>query len=173
MSRGRKTCCEGRCMWNVMILLLILALAVSMTGPSVLFTTTWHQPHHLESAQFQHPQAQQFNTQTSWRIKGSGIRAGTSMSGECGHQTAKERFKELVSRFTEIFQKGVRGLTAQRSVPLTSEVRPQTSRYLEKKAMCEQIECLPKSLKNVRMCERVSETKHVQDTCFVWWRRRP
>ena len=30
---------------------------------------------------------------------------------------------------------------------MTSEVRPQTSHYLEKKAMCEQSEGLPKNLK--------------------------
>ena len=49
---------------------------------------------------------------------------------------------------------------------MTSEVRPQTSHYLEKKAMCEQIEGLPKSVKNVGWREQGSETEHVQDTCL-------
>ena len=58
----------------------------------------------------------------------------------------KGEVQELVSRLTEIFQKRERP-DGTKDVPLTSEVRQQTSHYLEKKAMCEQIAGLPKSVK--------------------------
>ena len=51
VSRGRKTCREGRCMWNEMILLLILALALIpgvgeqfRSQPSRVWSSSIHKP---------------------------------------------------------------------------------------------------------------------------------
>ena len=58
------------------------------------------------------------------------------MPGECGHHTAMERFRSWLHALRRSSRREI-GPTAQRSFPLTSEVLPQTSHYLEKKAMCE------------------------------------
>ena len=116
----------------------------SRSGPSVLFTTTWHRPHHLESAQFQQPQAQQFPKPVGESrdqeleqgrpcLESAGIRPQRRGSGSC---------------FTPCgdLPDGRERPDCTKDVPLTSEVRPQTSHYLKRKAMSEQIEGLPKSV---------------------------
>ena len=113
----------------------------SRSGPTVLFTTTWHHPQPLgttHSSSIHKP-----NSSTPKPV------------GESRDQELEQGHACLESAGIRPQRRGSgAGFTpyedlpdGTKDVPLTSEVRQQTSHYLEKKAMSEQIAGLPKSFK--------------------------
>ena len=101
VSRGRKTCCEGRCMWNEMILLLILALAL-IPGVGHQFCS---QPL-VPATPLGERTVPASRSPTGQPPKPVGESRDQELEQGVRASDRKGEVQELVSRLTEIIQKG-------------------------------------------------------------------
>ena len=100
----------------------------SRSGPTVLFTTTWHPPKPLGERTV--PASTSPTVQHPNQLVNQGIRSWSRdvHAWKVRASDRKGEVQEPVSRLSEIFQKRERP-DGTKDVPLTSEVRQQTSHY--------------------------------------------